>query len=162
MAINFPNSPTDGQVYTEEGSSWTYRTAKQIWEKSAFGGAEVPITESTIADSTGYCILGDVMFQWGTTTGDVANGHVVTFAVAFSSGTIPTITTGQGVIGNTDSDRHYPIDIVTQSSTGFTTKIVQVTGTAVTSSSSRLTWMAVGLAPTNLRKPETVVGVPTP
>jgi hypothetical protein len=31
MAIDFPNSPTDGQVYTVGGRSWIYSTANGVW-----------------------------------------------------------------------------------------------------------------------------------
>lgn len=32
MAINFPDSPTDGQVFTSGSQSWTYYSTPGVWK----------------------------------------------------------------------------------------------------------------------------------
>lgn len=53
MAIDFPNSPTNNQVYTVGNRSWVYATATGTWtlQSSAVLGANT-VTTSEIADGT--------------------------------------------------------------------------------------------------------------
>jgi hypothetical protein len=51
MAINFPNTPTNGQVFTDpNGSNWTYETATNSWTAEGAGslgaGACVQVSET--------------------------------------------------------------------------------------------------------------------
>ena len=36
MALNFPNSPTDGQIYTDSasGNRWTWDNANTVWKST--------------------------------------------------------------------------------------------------------------------------------
>ena len=43
MAINFPNTPTDGQVFVDpNGASWTYNAATNSWTSRAADPAALP------------------------------------------------------------------------------------------------------------------------
>lgn len=53
MAINFPDTPTNNQVYTVGNRSWVYATSTNTWtlQSSAVLGANT-VTTSEIADGT--------------------------------------------------------------------------------------------------------------
>ena len=48
MALDFPTSPTDGQVYTNSGKSWTWVAANGGWSLTTSSGSTANVGEATI------------------------------------------------------------------------------------------------------------------
>lgn len=73
MALNFPASPTEGQVYSAEGQSWKYTLG--VWVITAGTDAEfLPLTGGTL---TGPLVCGDSL--------NVVQGFVAQNAATFQS-----------------------------------------------------------------------------
>jgi hypothetical protein len=67
MAINFPNTPTNGQVFTDpNGSNWTYETATNSWTAEGAGplggGLSVQVSETAPTAPS----VGDLWFRSST------------------------------------------------------------------------------------------------
>lgn len=61
MAIDFPNSPTNGQVFNDSGKTWTYSSATNSWDLTGGMGS------FTISDTPPtYAAAGDVWFESDT------------------------------------------------------------------------------------------------
>jgi hypothetical protein len=52
MAINFPNSPSDGDTYEFNGTTYTYSAAKTAWKPTSAGGGGASVTVSNTAPSS--------------------------------------------------------------------------------------------------------------
>ena len=98
MAINFPDSPTDGQAYADSGTgqTWTYELATNSWTASSLavtGGVVYKgSVDITAAPPTG-AKAGE---QWSIGTGGTANA-------GYGPGVTGTITKG-GMVMYTGSD----------------------------------------------------------
>lgn len=57
-AVNFPNSPTDGQTFTHEGKTYTWSASSSIWERKPNG----PIPELDNFATTGKAIAMAIVF----------------------------------------------------------------------------------------------------
>lgn len=104
-ALDFPASPTNGQVYTSNGSSWTYDSAKVAWRSSPYepGAAITSATAPTSPqngdiwfdtdDGTTYVYYNDgTSSQWTEIRSEIATSQVglvpiVPTSVAVGSGT---------------------------------------------------------------------------
>lgn len=69
MAIDFPNAPTNGDVYTVGSSSWVYSSAQGVWYVS---------NNSTVGDLT---LTGGDLIVSGTTTFNLANTTATTLNI---------------------------------------------------------------------------------
>ena len=76
MAINFPDSPSDGDTHTSDSKSWTYNAAKGVWI------ATLTAIPTTIADINGH-IIPDT-----TLTYDLGSADKKFRDIYLSSGTI--------------------------------------------------------------------------
>jgi hypothetical protein len=56
MAINFPNSPTNGQIFTSGGRSYEYNSAAGVWNRKEQTAATIPSDISDLTDTGG--VLG--------------------------------------------------------------------------------------------------------
>ncbi len=56
MAINFPNSPTNGQIFTSGGRSYEYNSAAGVWNRREQTAATIPSDISDLTDTGG--VLG--------------------------------------------------------------------------------------------------------
>ena len=87
MAMNFPNSPTDGQVHTEQGMTFVWNSTASTWVM--LGGESEIADPATIIRSglptDGWQIWGDTLIQWGIVTTSTSTGAVVTFPKAFKN-----------------------------------------------------------------------------
>lgn len=72
MAIDFPNSPSNNDVYTVGNRSWVYSTSLNTWtlQSSALLGANT-VTTTEIADGT--IINDDISASAGINTTKVTN-----------------------------------------------------------------------------------------
>ena len=93
MAINFPDSPTNGQTYADSGTgqTWTYELATNSWTASSLattgGVAYKGSVDITAAPPTG-AKAGE---QWSVSTGGTANA-------GYGPGVTGTITKGSMVM----------------------------------------------------------------
>ena len=50
MALNFPNSPSDGDTYTYDGITYEWNDSKKRWQKQSSGGgaaASITVTDES-------------------------------------------------------------------------------------------------------------------
>ncbi len=74
MAIDFPNSPSNGQVHTANGSYWKYNSTKGAWESYQQGGdASLPGSVLTDVSETVYAATGGALA--------LTNGNVQTLTL---------------------------------------------------------------------------------
>lgn len=57
-AVNFPNSPDDGEIFTYEGKSFTWNATNSIWIRNPAG----PIPEQDNFATTGKAIAMAIVF----------------------------------------------------------------------------------------------------
>lgn len=72
MAVNFPNNPTDGEVFTASGQSWTYDAASSLWALSTPPGGGAGHLQLTGGTLTGDLSIDTNLSVGGTlgVTGD--------------------------------------------------------------------------------------------
>lgn len=112
-ALDFPATPTNGQVYTQDGSSWTYDSAKGAWRSSPYepGAAITSATAPTnpqngdiwfdTDDGTMYVYYNDgTSSQWTEMRSQIATSQVglvpcVPSSISVGSGTGTVNALGQ-------------------------------------------------------------------
>lgn len=112
-ALDFPASPTNGQVYTQDGSSWTYDSTKGAWRSSPYepGAAITSVTAPTnpqngdiwfdTDDGTMYVYYNDgTSSQWTEMRSQIATSQVglvpcVPSSISVGSGTGTVNALGQ-------------------------------------------------------------------
>ena len=128
MAINFPDSPTNGQSYTDSGTgqTWTYELATNSW------------TASTLATTGGVVYKGSVDItaapptgaaageQWSVGTGGTANA-------GYGPGVTGTITKGSMVMytGSGWLETNHTVPEATPAVKGIDTRKWDRTGTVL-------------------------------
>jgi hypothetical protein len=94
MPLDFPNSPTNGQIFTSGIKKWTYSTAEQSWlAKNVIGdnyltSATFTGTNQSLAANGWQKLPGGLIIQWGSTANNVGNNnnsYNVSFPTSFSS-----------------------------------------------------------------------------
>lgn len=127
MAINFPSSPTNGQLHTESGVTWSYNLVKTVWVPVVaaitalptacmldWAGSNIPPTGFLLCDFAAvsratYAALFAII---GTTYGP-GDGST-TFNVPDSRGRV-AVGAGSGIISEAIADANWNIsnDIIT-------------------------------------------------
>lgn len=100
-ALDFPATPTNGQVYTQDGSSWTYDSTKGTWRSSPYepGAAITSATAPTTPqngdiwfntnDGTLYTYYNDgTSSQWVELRSEIAKSQVGLVPIAPTSVTV--------------------------------------------------------------------------
>jgi hypothetical protein len=65
-ALDFPNSPTNGQVYSDNGKTWTYNSTKTAWLSSGGGGGG---SSGVFTADLGSSAAPSITFTGDTNTG---------------------------------------------------------------------------------------------
>src|SRR5215510_6842933 len=86
MAYDFPNSPTDGQLYTSGGSQYVYNSAKGVWQ---------PNTQPATTLRNRFTNPGFVASQENGNTSGNTNGFFIADAYAH----VVSTTIAPAVIG---------------------------------------------------------------
>lgn len=127
-ALDFPSSPTNGQVYTANGSSWTYNSTITAWlSTNPITAATSPLITGTIIEDV-YTISDGAAFAI-----DPSNGSIQT--VTLGANRTPTVanwTSGQSVTLRVADGTAYTI-------TWTTIGVVWVGGSAPTLATSGYT-----------------------
>ena len=102
MGMNFPNSPADGQVHTEEGVTFVWNAAAATW--IMLGGESEIADPATIATSGSgpngnWQIMGDMLICFGGTTGVTTGSKTVIFPKTFKSAPSVTMFPETGAVG---------------------------------------------------------------
>lgn len=117
MAINFPNSPTDGQTYTAEGQTWTWSAAGSCWYMTE---VSFPGTADDYVQKAGDVMTGALEVPSLLVTGNAAVGGMLTLA-ADPTQPLEAATKGyvdaKAVTERTTSDGKY-VDITGDTMTG--------------------------------------------
>ena len=151
MALNFPASPTDGQIYTAEGASYVWRDSVSSWQKVLQGGSQTTIAQSGV----GWFVVGDTLFQFGVAS--LSSGWTqVVFPQPFSD-------TSYSISGTSLQDTSNVRNVKARTGSAATQSIEM----AIANSSNSLqagdvSWMAYGPASSQLTNPLTVPGLSTP
>ena len=75
MAINFPDSPTNGESATLGGNTWTYNSTSGAWARaSSGGGSSITTYDSTTDLPLSGVSAGDQAFVTGSNRMYVSNG----------------------------------------------------------------------------------------
>ena len=111
-ALDFPASPTNGQVFTSSGSSWTYDSTKVAWRSSPYepGAAITSATAPTTPqngdiwfntnDGTLYTYYNDgTSSQWVELRSEIAKSQVGLVPIVPTSLTVATGTASADVSG---------------------------------------------------------------
>jgi hypothetical protein len=148
MPLDFPTSPSDGDLHTDGSTTWQWRASPGLWTV-ATSGVPTEIVEANT--STGWQVVGDVLFQWGLTGGTDANGLVtVTLPKAFGD---TGYACGANVAGITTVTADRTANIGSQTTTTFQ---VFISANGSPSVGVGGYWWAYGPAPLSLRKPKSI------
>lgn len=154
MSLNFPNSPTEGDTWFDEGNLWTYTDG--AWVIGSLESATTKIIDAIpdVTTESGWQLWGDTLIQWGTgVSGAGAGGAVQVFPIPFKVGTVPAVSCQSRDISTANGPR------AAQLVSGSTTE-AQFAARGVGSSggtySLLYTWIAVGEAPDADKLPKEV------
>lgn len=95
--IDFPDNPTDGKIYTEEGSTWVYHDPPGGWSAMA---RDSPVREfHDPAGLKSWRIVGTTLECWGVTPG-TASTETIVFPKTYLADPAVTVvgpSTGKGI-----------------------------------------------------------------
>ena len=93
MALNFPATPEEGDLYTAEGVTYVWRTNR--WVKVS--DEELDPVEIVEADMTAkWQVWGDTLVQWGFLVTNSGGNGSITFPKAFKAAPVLMLTPDSG------------------------------------------------------------------
>jgi len=84
MAINFPNSPSDGDTHTAGGKTFTYDATAGLWNPSSTQGTEPPVI-LTEPPTTTQALNSDGTTSTVTMTAQDPDGFDITYGIAYKT-----------------------------------------------------------------------------
>lgn len=76
MAIDFPNTPADGDTYVNDNILYTYFAAKQCWKSTKILRVLTPTTETiTVTLAAGQTITGSKVYSSGFLISAISTTH---------------------------------------------------------------------------------------
>lgn len=146
--VDFPNNPSNGDVHTEEGTTWTYREPPGAWAIGIGSTTERTIVTSGLPNE-GWQIWGDVLIQWGVAPTASNGAAVINFLKAFK--TPPTVTAMSG------ADANWNIGVILAIETGLQLRAYGAHTNAPSGADVPIQWIAVGEATDADKMPKTVI-----
>lgn len=148
MAIDFPNSPSDGDLVTIEGTTWVWKATPGLW---AVVNSGIPVEIVGADAAAGWTVFGDYLICLGAATTDVNGQLVVSYPQAFNSLPIVSATCGGGVNGH-----FVQVENGTETVNGCTLEVRRYDNV---DGQQGVRWFAIGEAPAALKKPKSVQAV---
>ena len=126
-AYNFPNSPSNGDTVTVNGSTYTYNSSKGRWASSVEGLALTDFSVSTATagtaalsyssgvftytppDLSSYATSAATVYALTGTDIDPANGGIQTKTVAADTTFTESLTSGESIVLMLDAGASYTI-----------------------------------------------------
>ena len=96
MAINFPNSPSNGQIFTSSGRSYEYNSTAGVWNRKEQAAATVPSDVSDLTDTTNLLFDGQYSSLTGAPTSSTA-GALGTLTKTFTQNEEAEITLSETI-----------------------------------------------------------------
>lgn len=157
MPLDFPTSPSDGDLHTDGSTTWQWRASPGLWTVVTSG---VPTEIVEANTSLGWQVWGDTLIQWGWFN-HVNGRKTVTFPQAFAAA--PFVITSPYPGTALPAAHLYTTHVAgdTLSTTSFEsicTFVFESSGTTIQQSAVALQtrWVAIGEAPASLKKPKSI------
>lgn len=148
MAVDFPNAPTDGQLHTEEDTTWRWDATTGCWLIGSVGPA-VEIVGGDVG--AGWTVWGDALIQWGQATTNGSGQVSVVLPEAYTAaGDYKVVSSGSDV-----ATASINVGTTTQTASGFDIFAVNSADVGV---AEPVDWIAIGEAPDALKKAKMVGG----
>jgi len=96
MAINFPNSPTNGQIFTSGGKSYEYNSTTGVWNRRPEATSPIPADISDLTDTTNLLFDGQYSSLAGAPTSSTA-GALGTLTKTFTQNEETEITLSENI-----------------------------------------------------------------
>ena len=96
MAINFPNSPTNGQIFTSGGKSYEYNSTTGVWNRRPEATSPIPTDVSDLTDTTNLLFDGQYSSLAGAPTSSTA-GALGTLTKTFTQNEETEITLSENI-----------------------------------------------------------------
>ena len=144
MAMNFPNSPTNGQTHTEQGMTFVWNSTASTW--IMLGGESEIADPATIVKSgfptESWQVVGDMLICTGFSTG--TGPLTVNFPRQFKSA--PKVVATVDNATEQASTTAFSISTWGVTTAGFSYKVQFVNTGSVNVSGAAIRWVAVGEA----------------
>ena len=145
--LDFPDTPQDGDTHIEQGQVWTWNANAGVWHVGDSTGNAQEIVESGSGDNdVNWQVWGDVLIQWGFSSPSSAVEQTITFPQPFK--TSPRVAANNNSQANGQFVQTY--NLQPESFTCAT----RDSNDNITNGG--VTWIAVGEAPDNLKKPKEI------
>ena len=126
MPLDFPNSPTNGQIFTSGIKKWQWSTAEGSWlAMNALGSnyltsANFTGTNQSLATNGYQKLPGGLIIQWGIVSTTQSEGSkTVTFPISFPTNCLNVSVTTRAATPDSNGNLMYQLESI--STTQFNT-----------------------------------------